>query len=1051
MQILHLSDLHYTSSDPALTNILAEPLFEDLRTLTDTGLAPDFIVFSGDLVHDPDDDDVYSALVDSVLTPMQRLFDIPSERFLVVPGNHDVSRVAIKKNRLQYDGMQKAKVDPEYVEGLLKNGDLEDYQLKINGQFFSFSSPYGFSWTNPLYARRDFNDLNISVLALNSTLACSLEGSRTDHGKLVIPSSVLERAILAVPKERLLLTCCHHPHSNFHDPYLRQLERIIEGRSYAHFSGHLHDPKPTLLTSARGRVLFLQAGALYEKTDYFKGYSILYRDSDTGHTKIEYRTYYDTRRKFGKGENVCEDGIFYTTDDAKTFWQSVRVPVHSAAFRTWLTTTIFNSLQSEYGKEAIYPFLAASGRTLLDVYVFPTIAERGVTIVAGEDPAFEENGRVIAEDEILSSNRNLVVSFPFDFGATAFLKFLAIRSAQTAHTLELPRIPLYIDIRSIKATYAKSALRALKQAHPEVDDPRFGWRSKAHEQPYLILIDNYENSNAQHRRALGQLVAEAPKARFVIAQKVALLALDVAAEEAVFPLQHCKATIVPLNRRRIRALVKSLVTSKTLSDNALVQEVQSRFAFLGIPLAAPLVSMYLLIRDQFNKFNPLNISSILDSFIRQLLLKNMEEHSILGEFFRSGFDTTEQTAVLAYISERMTRDNVATVKADAYICYIQDYYSHVGIARDTHSVARFLVDCRILEKVGDEVAFKYGLFQSYFLARRMQAATEALEYVLHEERFGRHVQELDIYFGLNRHDEKSLDTIGTQFERMHRDLVPNLQAFFGSTELSTIELPRVKDLTAFRNVVTRKLMADVSAARADQILDEDDLPREFSRKVWRPELKNAAMEWFLGLRAYSVAIKNLEGIAKPAKEKHLKKVLEAWGEAIGITTRILSVSIDAFEDFRTISDISNELDGRAMRVFLSNVPRMIVTTMSGDLASAKLDEQFKALARHPSAATEFVRISMMADLKLPGYMEEIGAYLDRFRKSEFIREATLWKLRDVYLRYGFGPRDDAAFRRIIAETDAGLRRFPSEKDRNDHISKLLQQYKKRKAIFNQRQ
>jgi hypothetical protein len=79
MHILHLTDLHYQTNNPFQKNLIAA-LLADLKS---NGSSPDFVVFSGDLVKNPDDPEIYSHFRKEFLTPVQDidLLDFLSEQF----------------------------------------------------------------------------------------------------------------------------------------------------------------------------------------------------------------------------------------------------------------------------------------------------------------------------------------------------------------------------------------------------------------------------------------------------------------------------------------------------------------------------------------------------------------------------------------------------------------------------------------------------------------------------------------------------------------------------------------------------------------------------------------------------------------------------------------------------------------------------------------------------------------------------------------------------------------------------------------------------------
>jgi predicted MPP superfamily phosphohydrolase len=54
MEMVHLSDLHYAANDAFQTELI-RALLADLAERRDKGSHPEFLVFSGDLVKNPDD------------------------------------------------------------------------------------------------------------------------------------------------------------------------------------------------------------------------------------------------------------------------------------------------------------------------------------------------------------------------------------------------------------------------------------------------------------------------------------------------------------------------------------------------------------------------------------------------------------------------------------------------------------------------------------------------------------------------------------------------------------------------------------------------------------------------------------------------------------------------------------------------------------------------------------------------------------------------------------------------------------------------------------
>src|SRR5437879_3455542 len=92
---LHLSDLHYRPNWPEQTDLVCQKFFTDLKSQISSHQNP-FLIFSGDFVLSGGDADFYKAFEAKFGTALADA-GIPKSRRICVPGNHDVSRNALKE------------------------------------------------------------------------------------------------------------------------------------------------------------------------------------------------------------------------------------------------------------------------------------------------------------------------------------------------------------------------------------------------------------------------------------------------------------------------------------------------------------------------------------------------------------------------------------------------------------------------------------------------------------------------------------------------------------------------------------------------------------------------------------------------------------------------------------------------------------------------------------------------------------------------------------------------------------------------------------------
>ena len=139
------------------------------------------------------------------------------------------------------------------------------------------------------------------------------------------------------------------------------------------------------------------------------------------------------------------------------------------------------------------------------------------------------------------------------------------------------------------------------------------------------------------------------------------------------------------------------------------------------------------------------------------------------------------------------------------------------------------------------------------------------------------------------------------------------------------------------------------------------------------------------------------------------------------------------------------MDGQVMRFFLANIPRFVALFAKDDLGSDKLEEPMKKLDGELDILSDFIRVGILAELKANEFMTQTKRFMNRSLQSKFITEAMMWKLRDVYLRYGFERFQEAEFRRIIAEADADLQGLKGEQ-RTKRIAEVLQEVRQRRLV-----
>jgi len=312
INILHLSDLHYQPSHFKDIKIVFDSLLTDLESFKkNSGICPNFIVFSGDVVHCGDNKEEFDSTVELFFKPLLQTLELDYNYLFISPGNHDIQ--ISKINEIFEIGLNKKLQTMSEVNSFLDSIDknllffermtnFNDFKNKINSKY-SVNA-------NILYStyRFDINGTNIGIACLNSSWRATGEPNNADHGKLLIGERQIDNASYDIKDADIKIAVIHHPFE-----WLNPIEtKNIKRRAFAEFDlilfGHNHDPNPELIDGSIANVIISNCGSLYQKREFYNGYSLICYDTNTNELVTYLRSYTDPRRKFVEATDYIEDG-----------------------------------------------------------------------------------------------------------------------------------------------------------------------------------------------------------------------------------------------------------------------------------------------------------------------------------------------------------------------------------------------------------------------------------------------------------------------------------------------------------------------------------------------------------------------------------------------------------------------------------------------------------------------------------------------------------------------------------------------------------------------
>ena len=314
INLVHLSDIHYTSNVPPEQGCVINGFIKDLKNLL-RGLTPSdtYLLISGDLVFSGNATN-YSALKKELIDKIKEDCGISYDRMIFVAGNHDVDREYVQKKSLELKSFRAPiterefndHVNPDFKESVLyrKFVPFEDFSRQITNQFEvdGFVRKIG---------------SNIAILCVNTAL-CSFGGfdNINDIGDiriLNINTRKINEWIEDNEKEnRLLIFLMHHPIEDLSNWSSSELKKILKTQKKALvLTGHTHDQDIESDQMTTSSIIYSHAPQLFcnDKGDIL-GYSIITIDDKNKEIQyIKYREWSNKRRTFVPGENFAERGI----------------------------------------------------------------------------------------------------------------------------------------------------------------------------------------------------------------------------------------------------------------------------------------------------------------------------------------------------------------------------------------------------------------------------------------------------------------------------------------------------------------------------------------------------------------------------------------------------------------------------------------------------------------------------------------------------------------------------------------------------------------------
>ena len=431
MRILHISDFHYIShKDRQHLNkgkLFAEEILKHPF---------DVLVFSGDLVnHEANDLIVFSKAFNALIKPIVDAKQLPIERVIIAPGNHDIDR------DIESD-MVTSKLDDiksiEELEKFINDSRQKEASLERVKNFNQFVADL-YKEVDVLVS--DFFTCFFFIIGGKRTGVCSLNSawrsfdSTKDRGNLLFPISQLEEAIEYLNAKGCDVKICvmHHNLSDFKEYIDDEMSDLIHKHFDILLTGHYHKSHQKVHSSSEVGLLHDIAYAVFNRADKLSkyGFSIIEYDSDLYRATIE--EFVLVEDKFLEKEKRI---ISLPLSETKDKLNKLRIKIRNLRAQALIKADKLFVSGHQCNKTEDYSF----GKLFID----PVIGDKSYS----ETIASGKKGANFSIEDIRESKDHIVIFGSDKSGKSSLLRKILIDSYQDY--FEKKTIPFLIDFKDYK-------------------------------------------------------------------------------------------------------------------------------------------------------------------------------------------------------------------------------------------------------------------------------------------------------------------------------------------------------------------------------------------------------------------------------------------------------------------------------------------------------------------------------------------------------------------------------------------------------------------------
>lgn len=987
IRIIHFSDFHLNKKNLEDWNyFIKESILNELSRIH--GESPiDLIFLTGDLIDKGGDsfesiEKAFEEFQSNIITPIISTLGLSIERFLIIPGNHDLNQKADKE--FVDIGLRSYFISSDKIQSFIKNGKEGDYQgferikpfKEFEGKLYSGVADCELSCFDSNFILK-IKGKKVGVSCINSSWRCY--DSKKDKGLILVGDTQLASANNFIKNCDLKIALIHHPYDWVSDVESKVIHNHLHSNYNMMFVGHVHEGETSVETNYAGSLFVNVApGALTDiRSDsrrYSTGFTIVDYEEENKIVKCNFRRYNHNTRKFVDNTDLGDNGF-----------QNFDIPLQGRLKQIKSAQdhlkTIIEVRFDEMNEHLISSGSDLGPKTIKDGFILPIISQN--FFEEKEEGVMEE--KHLSLQEILNSERDLLFFGAKEAGKTMLLFRLIHEFVERFEFKKV--VPVYIDFLEIGNRDIESCIKSyLSCNHDELG-------SLLENRDIILLIDNLQWDYSSYSIQIKKLAKFREKYKLNKKNKrIKIISTGIAEINGVIPSDFDMPDfdfdiffIESLHASQIKSLIGKWVLIKDTTEiDKRLEKIVENFKSFALPRTAMSVSLFLWTMENKDR-KPINNATLLDIYLEIVLQKIQGD-----EIYREKFDVENKMMLLAHIAAKMLDKKLANycLEYSDLVKVVDDYLSkEVGFDFDAQRLVDYFLNRKIFVKFQrNKVKFRYDCFFKFFLAKRMVYNPDFKDYILEEERYHNFVSEIDYYTGLNRSDKKLLIELHKRFVKEFLPYEEVLKNINIDTHFNT-EKPIIRQVSIEKIKSSRPTEAQLEK-QTDKFLESLPNPEIIPTKEQRKSLETL-------LVIMANVLRNSEGV----EDLKLKK--KTYDDIIKNTMTFILlyqfVMVEYYKKYNSLPpNIPKEYN---LKAFLRNIPLHIQLGMSGHLATIKLSKVVIAKINEDNFGKsitgtdieKFLSVFLYSDFQGQDYPKFLRKFI-RSVKNNAVMDYSLYKL-----------------------------------------------------------